>query len=844
MIRFQPSLFIPIVFFISFIAQASVPERSGWWKFDDITNLTKAEAGFGKDLSPTGVAKAASGPESGNLAALVGIGSYFKMTHGILPNGGGNNVNEFTLQFDFKVSSASVWHSFFQTNLSNSDDGDFFITTAGNIGVAAVGYSSLIISPNEWYRLIISVKNGSFFNCYLDGNLFISGNVQSRDGRFSLADQLLIFADNDKEDGEISCSELAIWRTPLNAEQAKELGGFGHQTQAFLMTRIPYLQGQGKTSMHICWHDTAKTVTKVDYGIDSTLNLSTTGSSEIISEPYRWHSVKLSGLAANTRYFYRVSSGNENSGVYSFKTLPDDDYTGKLRFVIFSDTHSGDTIVAGKIQRAARAKIAERYGPDIDNQVNGIFHSGDLVVSGNSPGQYSMQYFQPLSAMSPNIPTMAVAGNHEGESPYFYQYMKLDDQSVFPTSGSLNEKIWQFRAGNSVFIGLNTNIVTPFGKNESDWLDSMLSELEKDPGIDFVFLFFHHPPFSELWFDISTFDDGANYVKNVLFQVLKKYTKVQQIHTGHTHGFERGTIQSPKTNGDFRIICGGGGGGPLDLWGAFTNFDYPDIHIAIDHYCFQILEIDIASHSFQNSMYSLGTLEKPRNTELMDHWYKKINQSRPETPVADIPAITDNQVVFVTSEFSGTDSLMSVQLQVNVGDLAATIVTDTLVNWTNIYGVDQNYLPVDKNKNIDLYRIALKKSRFATDKTYSYRVRYRDHNLKWSEWSNVLSFKTSNVINGIFSGNLNEPGYGLDQNFPNPSGTQTAIGYQVPESTTVVIRISDSSGKLLAEINEGKKDAGCYHLNIPTERLPNGICFFQLVTPKTVLTRKMIVSKK
>jgi len=477
--------------------QAEIPQRSGWWKFDNPSNLRKAEAGYGIDLILNGANYAAAGPEAGNGAVLIGKGSYYKMQHKLPSNGGGTFVNEYTLQYDFKVTDIGVWHSFFQTDISNGNDGDFFINPSGNIGVAAVGYSVYSIIPNEWYRMIISVKNGSHFTCYLDGKPLISGNIQDIDGRFSLESLLLIFADENGEDAEIYCSELSIWNQALTFDEAVELGGFGHNAASFLMTRIPYLQGQSPDNMTICWHDTDLTGTKVKYGIDSTaLTFEMKGTSEIVSDPYRWHTVKLTGLQANTRYFYRVASGDGESGIYAFKTQPDQAYTGKIRFVLFGDTHASDTTMAGKVQRAARAKIIELFGSDIENHVNGIFHSGDIVMSGSTPSQYTKQYFKPLSALSSNIATIVVAGNHELESPYFYKYLKLDDQSAFPQNPALNEKIWQQQVGNSLFIGLNTNIITQYGEVQANWLDARLNEAETDASIDFVFVFFHHPPIS------------------------------------------------------------------------------------------------------------------------------------------------------------------------------------------------------------------------------------------------------------------------------------------------------------------------------------------------------------
>lgn len=837
------SILVIILLFANILSQAMIPDRKGWWKFDNPSILTKAETGFGTDLTLIGKHTSETGPNAGNDAVLIGPGSYYKMNHLILPTGTSGLVNEYSLQFDFKIPETGVWHSFFQTSPTNIGDGDLFINPSGNIGVAAVGYSSFAVSANQWYRLIVSVKNGTNFTCYVDGNQVLAGTMQPKDGRFALDKQILVFADDDGEDGNIYCSELGIWDMALTADQAKELGGFGHDVTPAQMTRIPYLQGAGTTTINICWHDTATTGTKVEYGLDSSLGKVTSGSSELIGDPFRWHTVKLNGLAPNTRYFYRVSSGNGASGIYSFKTLPDDSYSGKIRFVLFSDTHDSDTASASKVLRAAKSKIKELYGPDIENHVNGIFHSGDLVVSGNSLGQYTTQYFQPFAALSSNIPTMAVAGNHEGESPYFYKYMKLDDQSAYPNSTALKEKIWQMRVGNSLFIGLNTNIIDQYGTTEANWLDTKLKETENDASIDFVFLFMHHPPLSELWFVVSTFDGGPSYIKNVLYPIIKKYTKVQQLHSGHTHGFERGTVLSPKTNGDFRYIIGGGGGGALDNWGDFENRDYNDTHISFDHYCFQILEIDIATHSWTSSMYSLGNQFKSRNSELMDSWYKKILQAGPETPTVDDAIFNATTIQFITSVFSGADSLMSVEMKVTDLSGNSAIVLDSLMHWKNIYGVDKSYTPIDKNSLINLNQLQISKSKLSASKTYSYSIRYRDHNLKWSNWSNAVSFNIDGIVSGINAFDKSSDDYSLSQNFPNPFSNSTIFPYQIQKRGNVSFRILDITGNEIRYIDEGVKSTGKYNLEINSEKMESGIYFLRMETNYGSFSRKMILSR-
>jgi len=219
-------LYLLCVIAISSTLNAQDSTRKGWWKFDNPDTPLKAEQNYGSDLRLVGTHLLIDGPEVGNNAVKIGPGSHYKLTHGILPNGGGLRVNEYTIQIDFRIPALSGWHCFYQTDITNGSDGDCFINTSGSIGVWATGYSPHPIIANEWYKLVISVKNGTQYKYYLDGQLFHDGTVQEIDGRFALDSLLLVFADEDGEDGEIDCSELAIWDRVLSQEEVFSLGSF------------------------------------------------------------------------------------------------------------------------------------------------------------------------------------------------------------------------------------------------------------------------------------------------------------------------------------------------------------------------------------------------------------------------------------------------------------------------------------------------------------------------------------------------------------------------------------------------------------------------------------------
>lgn len=206
----------------------TVPVRAGLWTFDNAQDMLAAE--IGEPLTLTGTQESVAGPADGNLATRIGVGSYLSITHGIAPNLGGSYVNEFSVQIDFQVPVADIWHAFIQTNVSNANDADLFTNTTNAIGVGDVGYSENTILANTWYRMVISVKNDAFFKVYINGELWLDGAGQPLDGRYGLDPVLILFGDDDGDDGEIICSEAAIWDVALTSDQAALLGNAGGST--------------------------------------------------------------------------------------------------------------------------------------------------------------------------------------------------------------------------------------------------------------------------------------------------------------------------------------------------------------------------------------------------------------------------------------------------------------------------------------------------------------------------------------------------------------------------------------------------------------------------------------
>ncbi|MCP4798772.1 MAG: hypothetical protein GY893_02360, partial [bacterium] len=491
----------------------------GHWTFDNPEDLTGATVG--NDLVLSGSDQVVSGPEVGDGASQIGVGSFYRCYHDI--PGNPDWVNNFTIVMDVKIPSIGQYYALYQTNYDNINDGDWWINPSAAIGVGATGYSDPLVQPGQWYRLAISAALGNHYDYYLDGQLIHSGGQQDYDGRFAIysesnGNQVLFFADENGEDNVIDVAQILLFDRDLTAEELSEIGGFGNQIADQMP---PYLQTPTPDSIYISWHNSSDNESIVEYGLTSDLGMSTTGNYELIGSSKLWHTVQLTGLQSDTTYYYKCVTNNESSQIYSFRTQPENLSLGHVRFLVYGDNRTNE-MMHTQIVYKAREKIVELYGDDISSEINAVINVGDIVTNGWNVGEYEEEYFKPIAALSGKIPHMVAIGNHEAEADYYYQYMKYDD-----CAGAESEKYWSMRIAGVLFIGLNSNTK---GSTQLNWLASELNSAETDETIGMVFTFLHHPGRSEVWPDGNT-----SWVQDDVIPLLAQYSKAECLSYGHSH---------------------------------------------------------------------------------------------------------------------------------------------------------------------------------------------------------------------------------------------------------------------------------------------------------------------
>lgn len=558
----------------------------------------------------------------------------------------------------------------------------------------------------------------------------------------------------------------------------------------------PYLQTPTPTSIYISWHSTDTSFTQVRYGTSASSLTGLTQGSFLNNSGKIWHTVKLTGLTPGTTYFYRCISGADSSEVFPFRSQPSSQAPGQhVRFVVVGDSRNNDTIPTylPVVCENILQTLTTKYGNDWYNSVNMVMHTGDVVWSGSDINRFEPEYFTPIANLSCSVPFMVSIGNHEHESPHYFNYMKytdFTDPDIQPTR--FNQRFYSFQILNCEFLALNSNSGLVSESLQRDWLEKVLNIADTSTAVDLVFPFSHHPYRSAVWPE----GDGDS-VKIVFFNLFEKHNKVVQYSCGHAHCYEQGVWDLTQLPTDLwhsmRLLLSGGGGAELTRFCEHSR-NFPEILKAVDDYCYAIIDVDVDAKSYTAESYTLGKPEHPIANQVFDTFHFRMNQPPPAQP-HPVEVADWNPLMLKSSPISGADSCMSAQIQITFtpGNYLYPVL-DTTRNFENVFGNSgsPDFIPIDKNAGINLYSFTVPEGILDSSALHGFRIRYRDMNLKWSPWSEE----------GLFypNGMAEKPAVATSdllvwQNYPNPFSGGTTVNYEVRTEQLVTITVTDLSGR-------------------------------------------------
>src|SRR5262249_16178329 len=156
---------------------------AGLWKFKASSDLNRAEIGYPLLYMP-----ARSGIIEGIFRGdhiQVPYRAFLYCDHGMTANGGGKNVNQYTVAFDIRLPKLGVEYALLNTSPHGDGPGDVWISPVGKVGQGS--YSEQKLDADVWYRIVFSADlTKGERRYYVDGRLVHRQTGEKIDGRFSL----------------------------------------------------------------------------------------------------------------------------------------------------------------------------------------------------------------------------------------------------------------------------------------------------------------------------------------------------------------------------------------------------------------------------------------------------------------------------------------------------------------------------------------------------------------------------------------------------------------------------------------------------------------------------------
>ncbi len=258
-----------------------------------------------------------------------------------------------------------------------------------------------------------------------------------------------------------------------------------------------------------------------------------------------------------------------------------------------------------------------------------------------------------------------------------------------------------------------------------------------------MILFFaqlHHPYKSELWTPGES--DFTGEVITRLEQFTANCQKPSIHFFGHTHGYSRGQSRDHK----HLWINVATAGGAIDNWGEFPNFDYDEFSISQDEYGFVLVEVTADDDpKLVIKHISQGDQDSIFNNRLTDSLTIRLNHSVVNTPDAISPVETEvapECVVLQASAFSAPiPGALHGQSHWQVATSPDGFDQPVAERWKNF---ENWYYDVDTQAGDDLTDEPI--PGLAETTTYYWRVRYRDREMNWSDWSAPAEFSTGKSL--------------------------------------------------------------------------------------------------
>lgn len=309
------------------------------------------------------------------------------------------------------------------------------------------------------------------------------------------------------------------------------------------LSRGPFLQVGNQTGITLRWRTDVPTNSRVTWGTTNGAYPNIIDSATVRTE----HTVRISGLTADTKYFYTIgSTGGVLQGNASnyFLTTPPANSTRKTRILALGDCGNASTN-----QVDTKNAFLAYNGT---NEVDAWILMGDNAYSSGTDGEYETGFFNIYeNDILKNIKLYPSPGNHDYGNTSANTGVRNNayyNNFVMPTNGecggdsSRTEAYYSFDIGNIHFLSLDS-----YGRENSnttklyDTTGAQALWVKKDLGNNtkpWVVAYFHHPPYTMTSHNSDTESGDLGRMREEFIRILERYG-VDMVICGHSHGYER-----------------------------------------------------------------------------------------------------------------------------------------------------------------------------------------------------------------------------------------------------------------------------------------------------------------
>jgi len=325
---------------------------------------------------------------------------------------------------------------------------------------------------------------------------------------------------------------VGVWNTTLPSSDLVVVPRLS-MNMPVSVTRGPYLQMGTPTSTMVRWRTSTATDSCVRYGAaPGSLAFSACNAGSTTE-----HIVNVTGLDADTTYYYSVGTGTStlagNTSDFFFTTSPPVG-TGKPTRVWVL----GDSGTANANARAVRDAYLNFAGADTTDL---WLMLGDNAYSTGTDLQHQAAVFDTYPTMLRKSVLWPTLGNHDGmtadsatQTGPYYNIFSLPAGAQAGGVPSGTEAYYSFDYGDIHFICLDSyETDRSAGGAMMTWLEADLA----DTTANWIVAFFHHPPYSKGSHDSDTEVELVDMRENAL--PLLEEGGVDLVLTGHSHSYER-----------------------------------------------------------------------------------------------------------------------------------------------------------------------------------------------------------------------------------------------------------------------------------------------------------------